>query len=121
MRLPKIPPPIVIDEALFARYRAGSDFIREYIFPGGMLPSIDRVQAEAVRAGFDVVESQAFGVDYARTLALWRERFAAARPRLRALGFDERFERMWLFYLAYCEAGFLAGSTDVVQFLLRRS
>jgi cyclopropane-fatty-acyl-phospholipid synthase len=112
---------IVIDEALFARYRAGSDFIREYIFPGGMLPSIDRVQAEAVRAGFDVVESQAFGVDYARTLALWRERFAAARPRLRALGFDERFERMWLFYLAYCEAGFLAGSTDVVQFLLRRS
>jgi cyclopropane-fatty-acyl-phospholipid synthase len=111
---------IVIDEALFARYRAGSDFIREYIFPGGMLPSIDRVQVEAVRAGLEVVQSQAFGVDYARTLALWRERFVAARPQLRALGFDQCFERMWLFYLAYCEAGFLAGSTDVVQFLLRR-
>jgi cyclopropane-fatty-acyl-phospholipid synthase len=112
---------IVIDEALFARYRRGSDFIREYIFPGGMLPTAARVHAEAARAGLDVVETKAFGVDYARTLALWRERFVAVRPRLRALGFDERFERMWLFYLAYCEAGFLAGSTDVVQFLLRRS
>ncbi len=112
---------IVIDEALFARYRRGSDFIREYIFPGGMLPTVERVRAEATRAGLELVESHAFGVDYARTLALWRERFIAARPQLRALGFDERFERLWIFYLAYCEAGFLAGSTDVVQFLLRRS
>jgi len=112
---------IVIDETLFARYRSGSDFIREYIFPGGMLPSVARVHAAAQRAGFEVVESHPFGVDYARTLALWRERFVAAQPQLRRLGFDERFERMWLFYLAYCEAGFLAGSTDVVQFLLRRS
>ncbi len=112
---------IVIDEALFARYRKSSDFIREYVFPGGMLPTVGRVHAEAARAGFEVVESQAFGVDYARTLALWRERFVAAQPQLRALGFDERFERTWVFYLAYCEAGFLAGSTDVVQFLLRRA
>jgi cyclopropane-fatty-acyl-phospholipid synthase len=112
---------IVIDEALFARYRAGSDFIREYIFPGGMLPSIERVRAAAAHAGLEVLEAQPFGRDYARTLALWRERFVAARPQLRALGFDQRFERMWIFYLAYCEAGFLAGSTDVVQFLLRRS
>jgi len=112
---------IVIDETLFARYRSGSDFIREYIFPGGMLPSVARVHAAAQRAGFEVVESHPFGVDYARTLALWRERFVAAQPQLRRLGFDERFERMWIFYLAYCEAGFLAGSTDVVQFLLRRS
>ncbi|KPK08526.1 MAG: cyclopropane-fatty-acyl-phospholipid synthase [Betaproteobacteria bacterium SG8_39] len=112
---------IVIDDALFARYRQGSDFIRERIFPGGMLPSLPRMQAEAARAGLEVVETQAFGADYARTLALWRERFVAAQPRLRALGFDARFERMWMFYLAYCEAGFLAGSTDVVQVLLRRS
>jgi len=112
---------IVIDEALYARYRTGSDFIREYIFPGGMLPSAARVQDQAARAGLELVASYAFGADYARTLALWRERFVAARPQLRALGFDERFERMWIFYLAYCEAGFLAGSTDVVQFLLRRA
>ncbi len=112
---------IVIDEALFARYRSGSDFIREYIFPGGMLPTVERVRLEAARAGLELVETHAFGVDYARTLALWRERFIAAQPQLRALGFDERFERLWIFYLAYCEAGFLAGSTDVVQFLLRRS
>ena len=112
---------IVIDETLFARYRSSSDFIREYIFPGGMLPTVARVHAAAARAGFEVLESHPFGVDYARTLALWRERFLAAQPQLRRLGFDERFERMWLFYLAYCEAGFLAGSTDVVQFLLRRA
>jgi cyclopropane-fatty-acyl-phospholipid synthase len=112
---------IVIDEALFARYRRSSDFFREHIFPGGMLPTVPRVHAEAARAGLEVVETQTFGVDYARTLARWRERFVAAQPRLRALGFDARFERMWLFYLAYCEAGFLAGSTDVAQFLLRRA
>jgi cyclopropane-fatty-acyl-phospholipid synthase len=112
---------IVIDDALFERYRTGSDFIREYVFPGGMLPSLARVQREAARAGFDVIGTQAFGLDYARTLALWRARFSAALPQVRALGFDARFERLWTFYLAYCEAGFLSGSTDVAQFLLRRA
>jgi cyclopropane-fatty-acyl-phospholipid synthase len=112
---------IVIDERLFERYRKGSDFIREYVFPGGMLPTTPRVQREAVRAGFEVLGTQTFGPDYARTLAHWRARFTAARPQLRGLGFDARFERLWAFYLAYCEAGFLSGSTDVAQFLLRRS
>jgi len=112
---------IVIDDALFERYRRGSDFIREYVFPGGMLPSRARVQREAARAGLDVIGTQAFGLDYARTLALWRARFSAALPQVRALGFDARFERLWTFYLAYCEAGFRSGSTDVAQFLLRRA
>jgi len=112
---------IVIDDTLFARYRTGSDFIQKYIFPGGMLPSPARVSAEAARAGLAVVETHSFGLDYARTLTLWRARFTAALPQVRALGFDARFERLWTFYMAYCEAGFLSGSTDVAQFLLRKS
>jgi cyclopropane-fatty-acyl-phospholipid synthase len=111
---------IVIDDGLFERYRSGSDFIRAYVFPGGMLPTTPRVQREAMRAGFEVIGTQAFGLDYARTLAHWRARFSAALPKLHGLGFDARFVRLWTFYLAYCEAGFRSGSTDVAQFLLRR-
>jgi len=109
---------IVIDDALFARYREGSDFIRRYIFPGGMLPSPSRVEMEAAAAGLSVRDAYRFGADYARTLASWRQRFLARWPEARALGYDERFRRMWEFYLAYCEAGFNAGSTDVVQYTL---
>jgi len=111
---------IVIDDALFARYRRGSDFIRRYVFPGGMLPSPSRIAGEAARAGLEVADAFAFGKDYARTLALWRERFLARWPEARALGYEERFRRLWEFYLAYCEAGFAAGSTDVVQYVLQK-
>jgi len=111
---------IVIDDALFARYRRGSDFIRRYVFPGGMLPSPSRIAGEAARAGLEVADAFAFGKDYARTLALWRERFLARWPEARALGYEERFRRLWEFYLAYCEAGFTAGSTDVVQYVLQK-
>lgn len=109
---------IVIDDALFERYRAGSDFIQKYIFPGGMLPSPARFEFEAAAAGLRVMEAHRFGSDYARTLAAWRGRFHARWEEARALGFDERFRRLWEFYLAYCEAGFASGSTDVVQYLL---
>jgi cyclopropane-fatty-acyl-phospholipid synthase len=111
---------IVIDDALFERYRLSSDFLRQYIFPGGMLASHGRFVAEAQRAGLGVAEAFRFGKDYALTLALWRRRFRARLPQVRALGFDERFVRMWEFYLAYCEAGFVSGSTDVLQYLLVR-
>jgi cyclopropane-fatty-acyl-phospholipid synthase len=109
---------IVIDDALFERYRAGSDFIQQYVFPGGMLPSPARFAFEAAAAGLQVAEAHRFGADYARTLAAWRSRFLSGWPEARALGFDERFRRLWEFYLAYCEAGFATGSTDVVQYLL---
>jgi cyclopropane-fatty-acyl-phospholipid synthase len=109
---------IVIDDALFERYRAGSDFIQKYIFPGGMLPSPARFESEAAAAGLRVAEAHRFGTDYARTLALWRGRFLARWEEARALGYDERFRRLWEFYLAYCEAGFTSGSTDVIQYLL---
>lgn len=109
---------IVINDALFERYRRGTDFIQQYIFPGGMLPSPSAFQAGAARCGLEVVNAFSFGTDYARTLAKWRERFHAERQRITEQGFDERFLRTWDFYLAYCEAGFRAQSTDVMQFTL---
>jgi cyclopropane-fatty-acyl-phospholipid synthase len=111
---------IVIDDALFERYALGTDFIQQYIFPGGFLPSSSEFKAQAQAAGLQVVDSFAFGQDYAETLKRWREAYVQALPRMDKLGFDERFERTWVFYLAYCEAAFLERNTDVVQFTLRK-
>jgi cyclopropane-fatty-acyl-phospholipid synthase len=109
---------IVIADPLFDRYRRGTDFIQQYVFPGGMLPSPSRFEALARQAGLEVRSRFEFGQDYARTLAIWRERFMAALPEVRAQGFDDRFIRTWEFYLAYCEAGFRERSTDVIQYTL---
>ena len=109
---------ITIDESLFDRYRRGTDFIQQYVFPGGMLPSDSRFAQLADEAGLRIDDRFAFGRDYARTLRHWRERFAQALPGVRALGFDPGFVRTWEFYLAYCEAAFAHGNTDVVQFTL---
>ena len=111
---------ITIEEARFETYRASPDFIQRYIFPGGMLPSGAHLAALADRAGFDLVHTDWFGRSYARTLEHWRERFERASRDVREAGFDERFVRMWRYYLAYCEAGFRHGSTDVGLFVLRR-
>jgi len=111
---------IVIDDALFERYIRSTDFIQQYVFPGGCLPSPARFRAEAERAGLQVVDQFAFGADYARTLQLWRDAFMHQRERVLQLGFDERFMRIWEFYLAYCEAAFAEGNTDVMQFTLRK-
>ena len=107
---------IVIADELFARYRRGTDFIQQYVFPGGMLPSRTAFREAAQKQGLRVADEFAFGLDYARTLACWRDAFEANWPRIAALGFDERFRRLWRMYLAYCEAGFLSGNVDVVQF-----
>ena len=111
---------ITIRDDLFARYRQGSDFIQQYIFPGGMLPSKAVFRAQAAAAGLSVVDEFAFGPDYAETLRRWRARFLAEEAAVRRLGFDARFLRIWEFYLAYCEAAFDGGNTDVVQFTLRK-
>jgi cyclopropane-fatty-acyl-phospholipid synthase len=111
---------ITIDDALFERYRDGTDFIQQYIFPGGMLPSPERFEALAQRFGLSVVNKLAFGYDYALTLRHWREAFLAKQLAVRAQGFDARFVRMWEFYLAYCEAGFMTKSTDVIQYTLQK-
>ena len=108
---------ITIDDALFARYRRGTDFIQRHVFPGGMLPSPGAVAQQAARVGLDVVGDFAFGRDYARTLALWHRRFEAQSAAVRAQGFPERFLRMWRFYLSYCEAGFETGDIDVHHYV----
>lgn len=112
---------ILINDALFDRYRQGSDFIQRYVFPGGMLPSPRRFVEEAKRAGFTVTRHERFGLDYAETLARWCQTFLARKEEVKQLGFDDRFVRIWHFYLAYCEAGFRAGSIDVAQFGLEHA
>jgi cyclopropane-fatty-acyl-phospholipid synthase len=112
---------ITIADDLFERYRKGTDFIQQYIFPGGMLPSPSIFRAHAQRHGLSVVNELAFGLDYARTLRLWDHAFEEALPAVQAQGFDERFIRTWKFYLAYCEAGFRAGSIDLFQFTLQKN
>ena len=109
---------ITIRDDLFAAYRRGTDFIQQYIFPGGMLPSREAFRKAAERQGLQVTDEFAFGLDYARTLAEWRAAFEANWPHIATLGFDETFRRLWRLYLCYCEAGFLAGNIDVVQFEL---
>lgn len=111
---------ITIRDDLFARYVKSTDFIQQYIFPGGLLPSPSAFEAEARRAGFVVENRLAFGRDYAETLRRWRTAFEARLDEAQRQGFDRRFQRIWGFYLAYCEAAFDAGSTDVIQFTLRK-
>ena len=109
---------IVIDDALFDRYVKSTDFIQQYIFPGGCLPCPREFRAHAERAGLKVVDELAFGLDYAETLRRWRHQFMADKTQVLQLGFDERFIRIWEFYLAYCEAAFEQHNTDVLQFTL---
>jgi cyclopropane-fatty-acyl-phospholipid synthase len=110
---------ITIDERLFARYRRGTDFIQRYIFPGGMLPSSAEFEKYAKHHGLQIEDRFAFGQDYARTLSEWARKFDSQRSEIERLGFDENFQRMWRFYLSYCEAGFAEKNLDVVQFTLR--
>lgn len=104
---------ITIDERRFERYRDNPDFIQRCIFPGGMLPSPERMAQQARQAGLRLSTELRFGHSYARTLADWRRRFQADWPAIEAQGFDARFKRLWEYYLGYCEAGFLAGRVDV--------
>ena len=109
---------ITIRDDLFERYVRSTDFIQQYIFPGGLLPSPQAFRAAAACAGLQVVNELSFGEDYAETLRRWRERFLAEDAGVRRLGFDTRFMRTWEFYLAYCEAAFETGNTGVMQFTL---
>lgn len=106
---------ITISDTYFDVYRRSVDFIQKYVFPGGMLPSPTVLRQQIERAGLKWGGEERFGSDYAVTLAAWRERFTHAWDDIRTLGFDERFKRLWMYYLSYCEAGFRAGSIDVTQ------
>jgi cyclopropane-fatty-acyl-phospholipid synthase len=112
---------IVIDDSLFDRYITSTDFIQQYVFPGGCLPCPREFKRQAAKAGLTVVDEMAFGLDYAETLRRWRVTFVAQREAVLALGFDDRFTKLWTFYLAYCEAAFLQANVDVVQFTLQKS
>jgi cyclopropane-fatty-acyl-phospholipid synthase len=111
---------IVIADELFERYIGSTDFIQQYIFPGGCLPCPREFRSQALAAGFDIIDEFSFGQDYVHTLKLWRDDFLAQESRVLQLGFDKRFIRIWEFYLAYCEAAFAQANTDVMQFTLRK-
>ncbi len=110
---------ITISDDLFADYRKGTDFIQNYVFPGGMLPSIEKLHHQSQKSGFISEIKREFGKDYSRTLTEWAHRFENAWDKGLIKGFDENFRRLWRFYLAYCVAGFDSGRTDVVHLVLK--
>lgn len=110
---------ITIDEARFEGYQRATDFIQRHIFPGGMLPTGSAIVRQAEAAGLEVVGTETFGESYARTLEEWRARFLRAWPQVEALGADQRFRRLWDYYLCYCAAGFRAAWVDVGLYTLR--
>ena len=112
---------ITIQDKFFNAYRREVDFIQRYVFPGGMLPSPQVLKNLGEKFGVPVIRERIFGEDYAKTLATWRDNFRAAWPNLMPLGFDERFRRLWEYYLAYCEAGFLSGNIDVRQVVFAKA
>lgn len=112
---------IIIKDDYFDAYRKGGDAIRTLIFPGGMLPTLNRFEEESKKAELQLTERFAFGQDYACTLERWLNRFEACLPEVKALGFDEKFIRLWRFYLASCIASFRIGRTDVMQMELQHA
>ncbi len=112
---------ITVADRHWASSNANPDFIRRYVFPGAQVPSPKVLRADAAAAGFRPTAREGYGSSYALTLAEWRRRFDRAWPRIAELGFDERFRRMWQYYLSYCEGGFRSGRTDVSQIVLEPS
>jgi cyclopropane-fatty-acyl-phospholipid synthase len=112
---------ITIEEDRFESYRNTPDYIQRYIFPGGMLPSYSMLESTLSRAGLKIVDTLSFGDDYAKTLSHWRNQFFKHWTRATELGFDKQFQRMWEFYLVYCETGFEQKSIDVVQITRKHS
>ncbi len=111
---------ITIDEASWPVYTGGPDFIQRYIFPGGMLPTEGRVRDGLGAAGLHCEQVTSHAEDYADTLLAWHENFLACSEQIRAQGFDERFRRMWRYYLGYCEGGFRCGRIDLQRFQVQR-
>ncbi len=112
---------ITINDDLFAKYRKRADFIQRYIFPGGMLPSESALREQVEGASLSLEEAHYFGPDYAKTLRIWAKAFEERWGQIAHMGFDERFRRMWRFYLSYCEAGFDNGRINVGHFRLAKA
>ena len=111
---------ITVQHKRWEIYRRGVDFIQKYIFPGGMLPSPEVLRAEVEKAGLQVVRSLEFGESYSQTLRRWHETFNDRWDEISGLGFDDRFRRMWNFYLASCAATFHSGNCDVTQITIAK-
>ncbi len=111
---------ITIDEERATNYQNQPDFIQQYIFPGGMLPTKKELNEINKKVGLNFKEIKSFGLSYAKTLNVWNHQFQNAWYDLAELGFNQRFKRMWEFYLAYCETGFRTGSTDVSHFIINK-
>ena len=111
---------ITVDHARWDIYKRGVDFIQKYIFPGGMLPSPIVLGEQIVKADLVIDKSVEFGKSYAITLRRWHDTFNAKWDQIKAMGFDDRFRRMWNFYLTSCAATFDSGNCDVTQITIRR-
>ena len=111
---------ITVKHSRWEMYRRSVDFIQKYIFPGGMLPSPVVLRDEIARAGLDVARSIEFGPSYSQTLRRWHDTFNDKWDEVSRLGFDERFRRMWNFYLTSCAATFASGNCDVTQITVTR-
>ena len=109
---------ITIANEFFDTYKRRPDFIQKYIFPGGILPSEDKLNNAVSSAGLKILDDYYFGKSYAETLRRWQSTFEQKWDDIKKLGFDEKFQKMWRYYLSYCEAGFETGHINVGQFLI---
>ena len=112
---------ITINEEGYSSYEKNKDFIQKYIFPGGMLPTKSLLKKFAIKNNLIIEEKRSFGEDYARTLRIWRRNFLSKWDKIKKLGYDEEFKRLWEYYLCYCELGFKVGTIDVSQFKIKKT
>ena len=110
---------ITIDDNLFDRYKTKEDFIQKYIFPGGFLPSKKKLYDLSQKNGLAINQYNSYGLHYSNTLKIWRDEFFKKWEEISKQGFDNKFKRMWHFYLSYCEAGFKSKNIDLIQFSLQ--
>ena len=110
---------ITIDDSLFDRYKTKEDFIQKYIFPGGFLPSKRKLYDLSSSNGLEIKKYESYGFHYSSTLKIWRDEFLKKWEEISKHGFDNKFKRMWHFYLSYCEAGFKSKNIDLIQFSMQ--
>jgi cyclopropane-fatty-acyl-phospholipid synthase len=110
---------ITIDDKIFNVYKNNPDFIQKYIFPGGMLPSVEVLKNIIENTSFRINSINSYSNDYAKTLNIWNKEFNRNWTKIEKLGFDERFKLLWNYYLSYCEGGFLSKNIDLKQINLK--
>ena len=106
---------ITIKDEVFNYYKSNPDFIQKYIFPGGMLPSIAILEKIIIKNSLKIISIDSYYLDYVKTLKMWRDNFENSLPRIKELGFDNKFLRLWSYYLTYCESGFKSKNIDLNQ------